>query len=265
MKTENEVASGWEDLIFENRNKEYGAYDIRKSYSGNATTAAGICLLGAVGFLVLSGFSFLNKKDPSTDTGKDSTIIVFPPPRIEPIKPPVQTITPPPARQLVRDLTPVVVSHNVEDEPEAEDPAPPVIDDHGDPNGSVDVNTGDFDLTPAVSLPVIDDDKPFITAEVMPSYVGGMEEMIKYLQRKLRYPSKSQRMEIQGTVYVGFIVNREGKVVDVSIVRGISDDCDKEAIRVISAMPAWKAGSQQGRAVSVRMVLPVTFKLNPNR
>ena len=262
MKTETEAVT-FDDLIFEKRNKAYGAYDIRKSYSGTTTKAMLICLACAVAIILLSSFRLFSKKE-IVDTKDDDDVIQFlPVPPIDPVKPQTQTKLPPPARNEVRDLPPVATTEDVPDLPEQIVQTATVVDGPTDPNG-VESNVSSVGVEPVDTPPAIIEDKEFITAEVMPSYVGGVAEMMQYLQRKLRYPAKAQRMETQGTVYVGFVINREGKVVNVSLVKGISEECDKEAMRVISAMPAWKAGSQQGVPVSVRMVLPVTFRLNRN-
>jgi protein TonB len=105
--------------------------------------------------------------------------------------------------------------------------------------------------------PVVISDPTFIAAEVMPVYDG----MSKFFGRNLKYPSSAKRMGISGTVYVTFVVGKDGKVRDVQVLRGISPDCDKEAVRVISMMPGWSPGFQNHQPVSVRMTLPIKFYL----
>lgn len=85
--------------------------------------------------------------------------------------------------------------------------------------------------------------------------------MMKFIVKHTRFPSSARRLLTQGTVFVSFVVNSEGNVVDVKVVRGISADCDKEAARVIASMKGWKAGMQNHRAVSVRMTVPIKFQL----
>jgi protein TonB len=88
-----------------------------------------------------------------------------------------------------------------------------------------------------------------------------MEAMMKFIIKNLKYPAQARRMGTEGRVFIGFVVNADGHITDVASIKGISVDCDKEAARVISMMPNWKPGKQNGRAVRVRFVLPVNFKL----
>jgi protein TonB len=118
-------------------------------------------------------------------------------------------------------------------------------------------------ISPAVEAPVVVEKKPdfVLIAEVMPAYEGGMEALMKFVKKKLRYPATARRMMIDGTVYISFVVNGDGSVRNVSILRGIYRDCDEEAARVISMLPGWKGGRQGGSPVAVRMVLPIKFNL----
>ncbi len=93
------------------------------------------------------------------------------------------------------------------------------------------------------------------------AFPGGFEAMAKFLSKNLNYPEVPRRMSIQGTVFVSFIVDKEGNLSDVQLVKGIHADCDKEAIRVVHLMPPWKAGKQDGLDVKSRLVLPIKFKL----
>lgn len=262
MKTETAVASGWDDLIFENRNKDYGAYDIRRSYSGNTTMATLICMLAATGLLVLSQFSFFDEK-PS---GIKSTggVVVLDKFKVKPVKPEIKPQKQVTTKAFKKDLELAVVKHDVIDKPEEKnddlEQTTPLTGETGD--GQTETSGGETSGGIAETAPTINVNTVFNGAEVMPSYKEGMEGMIRYLQRKMNYPARSKRMGVEGTVYVEFVVNREGKVIDLKIVRGISEDCDKEAMRVISSMPAWNPGSQQGIPVSVRMVMPVKFKIS---
>jgi len=84
--------------------------------------------------------------------------------------------------------------------------------------------------------------------------------MIRFLKRKIRMPESAIRQNLSGTVYVSFVISHNGKVTDVKVIKGISTDCDKEAIRIISMMPDWIAGKQNKVSVPVRMVLPIRFQ-----
>ena|SRR5690554_816350 len=105
-------------------------------------------------------------------------------------------------------------------------------------------------------------DEIFDVVETMPTPVGGMEAWNKYLSNNLKYPTQARRMGIEGTVYVVFVVNTDGSIQDVDILRGIGGGCDEEAMRVVAAAPNWEPGKQRGKPVRVKMRLPIRFKLN---
>jgi len=106
------------------------------------------------------------------------------------------------------------------------------------------------------------DDAPvFFIVEDMPEFPGGEEALRKYIAQSVKYPVIAQENGIQGRVYVSFVVNTKGKVTDVKIARGVDPNLDKEAIRVVQAMPAWKPGKQRGKAVKVSYTVPINFVL----
>ncbi|PRY85008.1 energy transducer TonB [Mongoliibacter ruber] len=104
-------------------------------------------------------------------------------------------------------------------------------------------------------------DEIFDVVENSPEFPGGMEAWNDYLRKNLKYPTQARRMGIEGTVYVVFVVNTDGSIQDVDILRGIGGGCDEEALRVVSNAPKWTPGKQRGRPVRVRMRLPIRFKL----
>jgi periplasmic protein TonB len=104
-------------------------------------------------------------------------------------------------------------------------------------------------------------DDVFVRSEVAPAYAGGEAAMIKYLQKNLRYPVIAKENGVKGTVFVQFVVEKDGKVDDVTVVKGVDKLLDAEAKRVVAAMPKWTAGQQNGQAVAVQYVLPVRFDL----
>ncbi|MBI1288139.1 MAG: TonB family protein [Flavobacteriales bacterium] len=99
------------------------------------------------------------------------------------------------------------------------------------------------------------------TADVMPEFPGGMQEMMSYMMTSIKYPESAKADSVSGKVFVQFVVDKTGKVGQIEVVRGVRDDLDAEAVRVISEMPNWTAGMQNGKKVSVQMVLPIFFKL----
>jgi periplasmic protein TonB len=105
-------------------------------------------------------------------------------------------------------------------------------------------------------------DEIFTIVEKQPAYPGGMGAFYKYVQKKMKYPSQARRMGIEGKVFVQFVVGKDGAITDVKVIRGVGAGCDEEAIRVIKSSPKWAPGKQRGKAVKVRMVLPITFKLS---
>ncbi|HOP42347.1 MAG: energy transducer TonB [Flavobacteriales bacterium] len=101
----------------------------------------------------------------------------------------------------------------------------------------------------------------FTIVEEMPSFPGGEEELFKYLGKSIKYPQMAADAGISGVVYVTFVVDKDGKVKDAKVLRGIGGGCDEEAIRVVKAMPPWKPGKQRGKAVKVQYNLPIRFTL----
>lgn len=98
-------------------------------------------------------------------------------------------------------------------------------------------------------------------AETMPSFEGGLSEFYKFVGTHLKYPAQARRMGIEGKVFVYFVVDKDGSLSDVKIVRGIGAGCDDEVLRIVGISPRWHPGKQRGVPVRVRMMLPITFKL----
>ena len=102
----------------------------------------------------------------------------------------------------------------------------------------------------------------FTVVESMPGFPGGEAARIKYLNENIKYPQMARESGIQGRVFVTFVVEKNGKVTDVRVLRGIGGGCDEEAVRVIKNMPNWNAGKQRGKPVRVQFNMPILFKLN---
>ena len=105
----------------------------------------------------------------------------------------------------------------------------------------------------------------FMVVEDMPQFPGGMNEMIKYLGKNIRYPQQASKDSIQGRVIVQFIVNKEGNITQPTILRSVSPELDAEAIRVVDSMPQWTPGKQRGMPVNVKFTLPISFQLNSSK
>jgi protein TonB len=132
--------------------------------------------------------------------------------------------------------------------------------------------TGEMRINEVVSAPMIVkkaeimpeeevDDVPFNVVEESAEPEGGMNAFYQYLSKTLKYPSQARRMSIEGKVYVQFVVERDGSLTDIKVVKGIGAGCDEEAERVVKEAKRWKAGKQRGRPVRQRMVIPIIFKL----
>ncbi|MFY0689643.1 MAG: energy transducer TonB [Cyclobacteriaceae bacterium] len=105
-------------------------------------------------------------------------------------------------------------------------------------------------------------DEVFTIVEDQPQFPGGMPAFYAFVGKNMNYPAQARRMGIEGRVFVQFVVDKDGSVTEVKAVKGIGAGCDEEAERVLRSSPKFKAGKQRGRAVKVRMVLPIIFKLN---
>lgn len=104
-------------------------------------------------------------------------------------------------------------------------------------------------------------DEIFTVVEDQPTPQGGMQAFYEYVSKNMKYPAQARRMGIEGRVFVQFVVDKDGTITDVQAVKGIGAGCDEEAVRVLQNAPKWNPGKQRGRAVRVRMVLPITFQL----
>ena len=115
----------------------------------------------------------------------------------------------------------------------------------------------DDPFEPEIKDPII-----YRVVEDMPAFPGGEEEMFNYLSHNINYPLIAKQTGIQGTVHLTFVVETDGSISNVSILRGIGGGCDQEAMRVVKSMPTWTPGNQQGRPVRVQFNLPVKFVLH---
>lgn len=115
-------------------------------------------------------------------------------------------------------------------------------------------------LEVATPLPP-EDDKVYQVVEVMPEFPGGQNELLKYLARNIKYPEESVKNKEEGRVSLTFIVNKDGSISDVKVVRNATPALDAEAIRIVKSMPNWTPGKEKGKDVRVAYTVPVTFRL----
>jgi periplasmic protein TonB len=266
MKTEGVVLpqATWEDIVFEKRNKEYGAFLNRKNYSKHVYIALAITFLALTMVFAAPYIAELLKSNEveNNDNLRDMTVNLDQPPPITPNQPPPPDVRiPPPVKTIIKFLPPKVTEKEVVEEEEM----PTIEEIKENETGAVaQEGTGEvvFD-EPVVEAPAgNDDDKIFYAVEQSAEFPGGLQAMMKFLQKNIKYPASAKRMGIEGRVFVKFIVDKEGGISNMEIVKGINADLDKEAMRVIKLMPPWKPGKQNGRAVKSQFVLPVYFKLD---
>lgn len=112
--------------------------------------------------------------------------------------------------------------------------------------------------------PEVDENAIFVVVEQAATPKGGMTAFYQNVGERIKYPAAARRMNIEGKVFVEFVVNKDGSITNVVVIKGIGAGCDEEAVRVVSESPAWNPAKQRGRPVNQRMVLPITFKLRNN-
>ncbi len=251
----------FDEIVFEHRNKEYGAYELRKRYNKNMNTAFIIAIsVFVISVSVPAIMDFLDTLVPiEADTNVELTLVDAPPLDKDVPPPPPPPDPPPPVQETIKFTPPVVT-----EEPIDEKDIPPPQDEI-----KVQVGTETKEGTGDIELPTDGDGKDEIEApqqiftivEQMPEFPGGEEELFKYLGKNIKYPSMARENGITGTVYVTFVVEGNGEISDVKKLRGIGGGCDEEAMRVVKAMPSWKAGKQNGKSVRVQYNLPIKFTL----
>lgn len=265
MKTANTSAMtaprSWEDLVFENRNQAYGAYVLRKVYNKNVLMGVLITsfLILAVIFVprLIDYFSAEEVVEKAPPKKLVYTDLMAPPPIDKP-KPPPPQIQLPKLQKVIKFVPPKVVKEEVVEE------IPTIEEIKQNEVAAVEIE-GDQEVVfeePVEQVVVEDENKVFMVVEQQPEFEGGYEAMMNFIKKNMKYPASARRMGIDGTVFLTFVVGKDGSINDVRVLKGISADCDKEAIRVVQAMPPWKAGKQNGKPVLVRFNLPIKFKLN---
>ncbi|RVU02961.1 energy transducer TonB [Mucilaginibacter limnophilus] len=267
----------WLDLVFTNRNKSYGAYELRQSYGKTMTKAMGI----AFAFVAASILAFtINKKPvviekPLVDKDIETVVDLSHAPKVEkPVEPAKSEIpkTPPPAKAEAAKTTAIptkVTSDPVPDEPptkteietsavgptKSEGVNTPGNAPEGTPDGS-DKGGGTVSGTEDTGI-----HDTFETMEKMPMPVGGQQAWTKFLQRNLRFPSEAQEQGVNGRVFISFIIEKDGKLSDITVLRGGEHGFGEEALRVLKKAAAWTPGIQNGRPVRVKYVIPINFQM----
>ncbi len=263
------------DIIFADRNKAYGAYQLRRSYPQYVGRALGVGLALIILFFafpyIMSKVSDVLKSDAPIEV----TAELGPPPDIDPNNPPPPPpppppTPPPPTRSTVQFVPPIVKKDE-----EVADKEPPTVEEVIETKADVGAETkqGNEDAAPSIDenpseLAVVEapkqvEEKTYEMFDIQkpPSFPGGDAELLKYLAQNIKYPPLARENNIQGSVVLTFVVGKKGDVSDVQIVKDIGGGCGKEAVRVVQSMPKWSAGEANGNPVKVRFTLPVRFKL----
>lgn len=255
METETSDNDNLDDLVFETRNKDYGAYPIRKEYPLNMMSGLMITIfLVSLVIFILYVISELGHRGgivPAAVSTFELPTVLHPPPMIEIF----EAHKSPPSQAKFMEVTPEVTTQPVETaSAELQEQVTPKINHEQPMESRYTLQT--VVVTPAAALPTVCQ-----IVEVSPVYEGGEKEIAKFIKRNIRFPRSAKDSGTSGTVLVSFVVNHEGKVVDVKVITGLSRDCDREAARVIARMPGWKAGIQNHQPVPVRMTLPIKFQV----
>lgn len=260
----------WIDIVFEGRNKEYGAYQLRKQNNRNTNKAM---IIGGLFFIITVSTPVILKyieglSSDNVEKLKETEVILSTPPPVDEKKvPPPPPVEPPPPKVDQVKFPPPVVKPDeevLEEEPptikelEKADPGDKTI--KGDPNADIVINTPVGD-GPINQEKTEDYEGIFTNVEVLPTFPGGLEQFGKFLGRNLRYPPIARENGIQGRVFCTFVVEKDGSLTDIKVARGIGGGCDEEAIRVLRSSPKWNPGVQNGRNVRVSYTVPIFFQL----
>ena len=274
MDSNNFKNKSYLDILFEGRNKKYGGYELRTMYpvrARRATIMTVAALLLLIAYPVIAGL-LKGKGEPLPPPPKISEVALTEPPPIdekEPPPPPPPSEPPPPVKPTVQ-FTPPVIAKDEEvketerppDVKELEDKAAGLTTQEGDPNGidpGIIDNPGTGSGTGPIETPK---QQVFTYVEQMPEFPGGEAKMMQFLSNNLNYPSAAREAGQEGRVIVKFVVNEDGTITGVQIVRGFGYGSEEEAKRVVSKMPNWTPGKQNGKAVKVEFSLPIRFKLD---
>jgi len=249
-------APGFDDVIFRDRNKEYGAYELRRSYGSTMRISIIAGLAFAVSLVLVP---FFNAERGNILPGQIIDYNSLPDPTLLDQMTPPEPPAPQPPPEKIADQSkfspPEVVSDTLlpaGDMPTTDQRIDAAVD--GDPD-AVPVVQSDPD-------PVIPPEPvTYITVPEMPSFPGGEEALLKFVYDNIRYPADALENGIEGTVILQFVVTATGDVSRIVIIRRADPLLDAEAVRVVSIMPRWRPGKQDGNPVAVYFSLPVAFRI----
>ena len=261
------------DIVFEGRNKAYGAYVLRRLYQRHVTRAL---IIATAVFLLLIAFPLISQylkdrlpKEPKKNL-QENVLMDAPPlddTKPPPPPPPPEAPPPPPPKLTTIKFTPPVVKKDEEvkkeevpDQEELKDKTVATVTVKGNtdaPDLSELSGTGDKVVEEVV------ENKVYTYVEQMPQLPGGGGNgaIVAAIQKATKYPSLALRNQVEGRIFVSFTVNPQGDVSDVKVVKGLGSGLDEETIRAVKTLPKFIPGKQNGRAVSVSFTVPITFKI----
>uniref|UniRef100_UPI0040277500 TonB family protein n=1 Tax=Prevotella sp. TaxID=59823 RepID=UPI0040277500 len=271
----------WVDMVFAGKNKEYGAYQLRKGTSGRNIKSLLILVIAAAlvgGFLAWKVIEQKQAEEQQAymeamELAKLQEQAKKEKKKPEPIKPKVeQKKEIPVARETQKFTAPVIKKDELVKE-ENQVKQMDQLDDkvavgtenkEGVKDRTVEAVRNDIAVAapppPPAPKPEVAN-KVFDVVEEMPSFPGGQGALMAFLSSNIKYPVVAQENGVQGRVIVGFVVEKDGSISDVKVMRSVDPSLDREAQRVVKAMPKWKPGKQNGSAVRVKYTVPVVFRL----
>lgn len=270
------ISNEWTDLVFEGRNQAYGAYKLRKGTAKRNVWA--LIIVGLAAALLYLGLQLqkmaeankkventqavelakLNTEKKEAKVEKKEIIKQEPEKVVEQVKSSVKFTAP-----IIKKDGEVKEEDEIKlDEVQKSDKAVGAFTVEGnDEVGGAVLKAKENIAAPEPPKHVVEETKIFTVVEQMPMYPGGDGALMGYLRDNIHYPTVAAENGVQGRVVVGFVVERDGSITDVKILRGVDPSLDREAMRVVKSMPKWTPGKQNGSAVRVKYQVPVSFRL----
>ena len=256
-----------DDIVFEGRNKEYGAYVLRRLYSkyiSVSTTGAMVLFSLIVSYPLITAF-FVQEENDTKSNGNVKVITLenifteIPADNKDIEIPETNAPKTPSIKFLVPDVKPdeLVSNEIIPTQEELNGKNPGIETVEGNINGT-DVIVETIE-TSETSNEVTE--KIYTWAEEMPKYPGGDSELMKFFSQNIVYPEIAKRAGVEGKVILSFVVDKSGNIIDIKVLKSIGAGCDEEAVRALKIMPGWIPGKQNGNPVLTRINIPVVFKL----
>ena len=260
------TSSAWCDLIFNGKNKAYGAYKMREDSPKRHNIAMlFVVVVALIGFSIPALIKLATPKQNEVTTLsqlEEPEVKQDEMKKVEPVAPP-----PPALKSSIKFTAPVIkkdeeVHEDDEIKSQQELTETKVTISIADVKGNDEANGKDIaDLKQVVTQAEPEPEKIFDMVEQMPTFPGGNAELMSFLAKNIKYPTIAQENGTQGRVIVQFVVEKDGSIADARVARGVDPYLDKEALRVIKSMPHWIPGKQNGKPVRVKYTVPVMFKL----